>query len=81
MDAASPPRQSASLPPASHPLPGTAPSITGADRAALSALAQSALGAPLAPGASTALVDLLVSGCAPSSVTAVLGAVCRTAGR
>ena len=68
-------------PPLAHPLAPTAAasSITPAHRASLASLAEASLGAPLAPGVVDALVDLLGSGCAPGSVSAVLGAVCRGA--
>lgn len=82
---------SASTPPSSHPLGASAalqqpplssvaanPHITPAHRASLGALAEAALGGRLAPGAADALVDLLAAGAAPGSVTAVLGAVCRS---
>ena len=77
----SPPRLSAATPPLAHPLAPTAAasSITPAHRASLASLAEASLGAPLAPGVVDALVDLLGSGCAPGSVSAVLGAVCRGA--
>jgi hypothetical protein len=84
----SPPSSSASVPPSSHPLgraaaasaDPSAHAITPAHRASLAALAEAALGGPLALGAADALVDLLAAGSAPGSVAAVLGAVCRAVG-
>jgi hypothetical protein len=82
----SPPVDSASAPPSSHPLGRAAPpppsagvtlALTPAHRASLAALAEAALGGPLAPRTADALLDLLAAGSAPGSVAAVLGAVCR----